>query len=347
MRQHGFSLCNAFLAGNNPAILFHPAGSMPVESMLLRYSLRQLRYFVVTAEVLSFTAAARQLHISQPSISTAVSELESSFGIQLFVRHHASGLSLTPVGRDILGHARSLLKNAEELQTAARDMGSEMTGTISLGCLVSLAPMPMPMPMPMPSIIGRFVGVNAGITFRTMEAHQDNLLSALTDGRLDVALTYSLDLTDDIEFSPLVTLPPYAILKHDHRLTARKDVALADLLEETYVLLDLPHSREYFAGLFDPLGRRPVPTFRSSQPEVVRGMVAHGLGYSILNFPLRSTVNVDGSAFAIRPIRDPVPATTLGIAMSRKMKPRHLVTRFTKFCETHIPELHGSAPATA
>jgi Bacterial regulatory helix-turn-helix protein, lysR family len=66
----------------------------------LHYSLRQLRYFVVTAEVLSFTAAAKKLHISQPSISTALADLEASFGVQLFTRHHASGLSLTQAGRD-------------------------------------------------------------------------------------------------------------------------------------------------------------------------------------------------------------------------------------------------------
>ena len=93
-----------------------------MESHPLRYSLRQLRYFVVTAEVLSFTAAARRLHISQPSISTALADLEVSFGVQLFIRHHASGLSLTQAGRDLLGQARNLLKIAEELQMAAKEM---------------------------------------------------------------------------------------------------------------------------------------------------------------------------------------------------------------------------------
>jgi DNA-binding transcriptional LysR family regulator len=73
-----------------------------MESVPLNYSLRQLRYFVVTAEVLSFTAAAKVLHISQPSISAALSDLESSFGVQLFIRHHAQGLSLTQTGRDMM-----------------------------------------------------------------------------------------------------------------------------------------------------------------------------------------------------------------------------------------------------
>ena len=122
-----------------------------MEGHSLRYSLRQLRYFVVTAEALSFTAAARRLHISQPSISTALADLEVSFGVQLFIRHHASGLSLTQAGRDLLGQARNLLKNAEELQMAAREMDGGMSGAITLGCLVSLAP-----PL-MPRLISRFI----------------------------------------------------------------------------------------------------------------------------------------------------------------------------------------------
>ncbi len=231
-----------------------------MESHPLRYSLRQLRYFVVTAEALSFTAAAKRLHISQPSISTALADLEVSFGVQLFIRHHASGLSLTQAGRDLLGQARNLLKIAEELQTTAKEMDGGMTGAIALGCLVSLAP-----PL-MPGLISRFTGENAGISFRTVEAHQDGLLRGLHDGSLDIALTYSLDLTEDIAFTPLLSLPPYAILPRTHRLARARKVSLADLLPEPYVMLDLPHSREYFAALFDAVATGRCPRFvRRSQ----------------------------------------------------------------------------------
>ncbi|MDE1181823.1 LysR family transcriptional regulator [Paraburkholderia sp.] len=317
-----------------------------MEVTQLRYSLRQLRYFVVTAEVLSFTAAARRLHISQPSISTALAELETSFGVQLFIRHHASGLSLTQAGRDMLGQARNLLKNAEELQLAAKELDGGMSGSIALGCLVSLAP-----PL-MPAVMSRFIAstasinpdkgaANSGINFHTLEAHQDDLFRGLNDGSLDIALTYSLDLTDDIAFTPLVNLPPYVILPKAHRLAKDPTVSLEDLLDEPYVMLDLPHSREYFAALFDGLGNRPVPAFRSSQPEVVRGMVANGLGYSILNFPLKSSRTVDGEDFVIKPFKDEVNATTLGIAQSRNMKPRQVVQRFAAFCESEIRQLHA------
>ena len=54
-----------------------------------------------------------------------------SFGVQLFIRHHASGLSLTQAGREMLGRARDLLKNAEDLQTAAKELDGGMSGAIS------------------------------------------------------------------------------------------------------------------------------------------------------------------------------------------------------------------------
>ncbi|WP_429499522.1 LysR family transcriptional regulator [Robbsia andropogonis] len=308
-----------------------------MDNQPLRYSLRQLRYFVVTAETLSFTAAARRLHISQPSISTALADLETSFGVQLFIRHHASGLSLTQAGRDLLGHARNLLKIAEELQATATEMDGGMTGVIALGCLSSIAP-----PL-LPGLIAHFAAGHAGISFRTIEGHQDDLLRGLQDGSLDLALTYSLDLTEDTEFTPLLSLPPYALLPKNHRLARARQVALADLLEEPYVMLDLPHSREYFAALFDAVGNRPVPAYRSAQPEVVRGMVANGLGYSLLNFPLKSTRTVDGEDFVIKRFKDTVTATTLGIARSRTMRTRRVVNHFIAFSEHYIRRLQLEA----
>ena len=301
----------------------------------LRYSLRQLRYFVTTAETLSFTAAAKTLHISQPSISTALAELEASLGVQLFIRHHASGLSLTQAGQEILGKARALLKNAEELQQAARDIDAGLSGNITLGCMTSLAP-----PL-LPGLISSFMKAHSGITFRTLEAPHNDLLAGLYDGSLDLALTYSIDLADIIEFKPLLTLPPYVILPKNHPLTRRRTVSLASLQSVPYVMLDLPHSRDYFSRLFDPIGERPVPIFQSAQPEVVRGLVANGLGYSILNFPLKSTRTVDGAEFAVRRFSDKVAATSLGIAQAVGMKPRRAVLHFADFSREYIQSQYG------
>jgi DNA-binding transcriptional LysR family regulator len=313
-----------------------------MESVPLNYSLRQLRYFVVTAEVLSFTAAAKVLHISQPSISAALSDLESSFGVQLFIRHHAQGLSLTQTGRDMMSKARDLLKSAEDFQAVAKELDTGLTGTISLGCMISLAPLLVP------GLMSRFLATHSGITFRIREANQEELLLDLRSGLLDMALTYDLDLADDIQFVPLLVLPPYPILPKTHRLATRKTISLEDLSGEPYVMLDLPHSREYFSSLFDSFGARPVAAFKSSQPEVVRGMVANGLGYSILNFPLRVAKTVDGQEFVIKRFRDKLRAMTLGVAYSKGIHPRKVVQSFASFCAEAIRHFrYTAAPSTS
>jgi DNA-binding transcriptional LysR family regulator len=72
----------------------------------MRYTLRQLEYFVAAGETGSITLASEQVNISQPSVSTAISHLEKELGVQLFIRHHAQGLSLTAVGRSLLHKQR-------------------------------------------------------------------------------------------------------------------------------------------------------------------------------------------------------------------------------------------------
>jgi DNA-binding transcriptional LysR family regulator len=67
--------------------------------MPLRFTLRQLEYLVAVAECGSVALAAERCHVSSPSISAAISQLEQEFGLQLFVRRHAQGLSLTEGGR--------------------------------------------------------------------------------------------------------------------------------------------------------------------------------------------------------------------------------------------------------
>ena len=77
-----------------------------------RYTLRQLEYLVTAAEAGSVAGAAARLNVSQPSISTAIAKLEDSLGVQLFMRHHAAGISLTPAGTRLMDEARNLLERA-------------------------------------------------------------------------------------------------------------------------------------------------------------------------------------------------------------------------------------------
>ena len=92
--------------------------------MPARLSLRTLRYFVAAAEAGSLTAAAGRVHVSQPSLSEAISRLEADLGVQLFLRRQSRGLALTTPGDRFLVQARNLLAHADEVERFADTMGS-------------------------------------------------------------------------------------------------------------------------------------------------------------------------------------------------------------------------------
>ena len=110
----------------------------------MRITLKQLEYFVAAGEMSSIKLAAMRINISQPSISSAISHLEREFGVQLFVRHHAQGLALTSSGKTMLREAKLMLRQAQGLYTIAGELNNEMRGRLSVGCMITLAPMIAP-----------------------------------------------------------------------------------------------------------------------------------------------------------------------------------------------------------
>lgn len=296
-----------------------------MSSFNIRFTLKQLRYFFITAQALSFTAAAKTLHISQPSISSAIADLEEKLGISLFIRCHATGLHLTAEGKALLEKSKALLQNAEALQLFACDLSIKERGQINLGFLISMAPSVQP------SLIKHFRQHYEAITLSAVECDQLRLIEALIAGRIDAALTYDLNLPDEIAFLPLTRLEPYAILPPHHRLASREHVSLYELANEPYIMLDLPHSREYFCSLFSDHGLAPLIAYQSSQPEIVRGMVANGLGFSILNYPLHSNTTVDGEKFLIKKIQEDLRPLFLGAARMHSNHSRKILHIFEEF----------------
>ena len=112
--------------------------------MPLRFTLRQLEYFVAVGEGGSVAQASGRVNVSSPSISAAIAQLETEFGVQLFVRRHAHALVLTGAGRQLIGEARKLLAQAEALTVLASDIGGEVSGPIAVGCLTTFAPLILP-----------------------------------------------------------------------------------------------------------------------------------------------------------------------------------------------------------
>jgi len=312
--------------------------------MNLRITLRQLEYFVAAGEAGSITGAAERINISPPSISMAVSSLEREFGVQLFVRHHAQGLSLTFAGRALLDQAKHLLEQAEGLSSAAFDLSDQVRGRLSVGCLVTLAPMILP------ELIHGFMQAHTTIELDLFEGDQERLLRSLHRAELDVAVTYDLDLHPNMRFRPLVSLPPHVLLGENHRLARRPFLTLTELADEEFLLLDLPLSSDYFLSLFRAEHIEPRIRYRSSSLEVIRTMVANDQGYTLANTLPRSEQALDGRRTVRVPLSGAHRPMTIGLLSLADVQKSKLFSAFERHCcdlitASHIPGMAPPLPA--
>lgn len=307
--------------------------------MALRFTLRQLEYFVAVGDAGSIAAASGRLNISSPSISTAISGLEEEFGVELFVRQHAHGLSLTPGGRRFYAAARTVLESAGALHDVASDISEHVRGPLTVGCLVTLASFVLP------QLRRDFEKANAEVVFRQEEANQGELFRMLRRAEIDVAITYDLDIPGDITFESLLELPPRALLAPEHPLSKRKSVTLDELAGEPLVLLDLPISREYFLSLFQAAGLEPLIAERTSQLPMVRSMVANGFGYGLMNVPDSSAQAPDGKPLRHVPIKGNHRLLKLGLVTMRSERKSRILTAFEEHCRSRITTTFAQAIA--
>ena len=289
-----------------------------------RFTLRQLRCFVAVAEAGSVTGAAEALALSPSSVSAAVAQLEQTLGLSLFLRHHARGVTPTRAGERVLQEARELLRRAGALGNLASELARVPAGPLAIGCLVTLAPVVLP------GLLASFLARFPAVEPRFREADQATLLELLGEGRIDLALTYDLGLDDRVAFTALARLPPYALLGETHPLAARTRVPLPELAAHPYVLLDLPLSREYFASLFAEVGVTPRIVARSPHFELVRSLVANGFCWTLANIRAGGDRAGDGRRLLAVELEGVHRATTLGLAIPRRLSPSRAAHAFTE-----------------
>lgn len=249
------------------------------------FTLKQLRYFIAVAEHGSVTAAADALYVSQPGVSAAVSQLEELFEAQLLIRLKARGVQLTPAGRSLLAEARELLYHADDVMTLGRGLNFSLEGLLNVGFFHTIGPHVVP------SLLTEFQEEYPKVRVSLLEGDISQLYAALMSGEIELAVLYDLGLDKHVERCHLMRLPPYVLAAAGSDIAQHASVSLRALVDDPMILLDLPHSREYFSMLFYRLGVEPHIGYRTRSVPMVRTLVARGVGYSVLNF--RPNVRAD------------------------------------------------------
>ncbi|VFR17190.1 Cys regulon transcriptional activator CysB [plant metagenome] len=298
--------------------------------MLNRISLRQMEYFVATAKHGSIASASSQIHISPPSISAAIAHIETELGVQLFVRHPSKGLALTPLGMHVMQECEGLLERASRLYDIASDSNDSIQGVLRVGCFQPLAAMIAP------EVIFGFARAFEKVELHMVEGDQQELINKLHTLDIDVALTYDLQLGEEIGFESLAQMPPHVLVSELHPLAQQIAVTLDELAQQPMVLLDLPMSREYFLSLFSKAGLEPNIVARSRSEDVVRSMVANGFGYALFNVRPKSTQSLDGKRLVRLRLAGEQRPMLLGMATYKPMKLSRLAQAFMQRCRAYI-----------
>lgn len=294
------------------------------------FSLRELRALVTVSETGSVARAAEKLGRSQAAISTAVSNIEARLGIQLFVRQPAKGLVATPSGEILSLEARGLLAHADEFEVIAGALGSGLEGEVTVGCFTNLAPIVFA------SMLAAFNTAYPGIKVHIRIGDQEDILQGLSSGSIELALTFDLDISDPFDAVHMAELPPFALVAASHPLAGRKEVRLAELIEEPFILMDLPHTRQYFLSIFYSQKLDPRIRYRSTSFEAVRSLVGNGLGYALLNLNPRVSQTYDGSEVVPLKLQESLRPLNIVLVSLRRLARRRIARTFHDFARGYI-----------
>lgn len=241
-------------------------------------TLRQLTYLKLLAQHGSFSRAAEAAHVTQPTLSAGVQELERILGSPLVDRNR-SGVILTAAGAEAVARAGPILAQAEDLVQACRSAGQPLEGRLKLGVIPTIAPFLLPPALP----VLRTKYPKLRLFLREDQTHR--LVSDLRSGHLDIiliALPYDIS---GLDYARVGDDELVAAFPANHPLTAGKTVPHEALEHEPLILLEDGHClRDHALSACGLAAARPGQEegFAATSLATLVQMVGSGLGVTLL-----------------------------------------------------------------
>jgi LysR family hydrogen peroxide-inducible transcriptional activator len=277
------------------------------------FTLRQLQYVVAVADSMSFRKAAEQCHVSQPSLSAQIAQLEGVLDVQLFERDRKRVL-LTAVGMEVVELARRLLVEVDAVMEVARRAGDPLSGTLRLGVIPTVSPYLLPAVAPV--LRKQF----PRLTLRWQEDKTEVLARELARGVLDAALVALEADLGDVESVVLADDPFFLVTPKDHPLGLKKgDATPSELRGQDVLLLDEGHCFREQALSLCAKARAHELEFRATSLPTLTQMIASGAGVTLLP-ALAVATEAKRSDLRMRPFAAPAPKRTL-VLIWRKRSP--------------------------
>jgi len=299
---------------------------------------RRLRVFYTVARHLSFTKAAEVLFMTQPAVTFQVKQLEEHFNTRLFERGQGR-IALTPAGRLVLSYAERILALTGEMETRVGELTGAVSGPLLIGASTTIAEFMLP------QILGEFKARHPQVQAHLSVANSETIENRVADNTLDIGLIESPAHLATLESEACCDDELVLICAPGHALAGNASVAAADVANHPFVSREDGSGTREFADRYfrqcEVSADDLEIVMELGSPEAIKGVVASGMGVSIVS---RATIvkELKLGLLAAVPLEPPL-IRTLSLVFPREKFRSRLLQSFADFAQERMRELAATA----
>jgi DNA-binding transcriptional LysR family regulator len=280
----------------------------------MQLSLKQIRYFLAAAETGQFSTAASKAHVTQTAVTAAIRDLEGALGFPLFDRHHATGVTLTADGQRFLLHAQNIASAVNGALTDPSLLRRDLSGRLKIGATHSI------LGSYIVPAFGRFSRAFPGIRVELLEMQRAEVEALLLAHKLDLGIMWlaNMQRSDVLDSVVLTRSRRQLWLGSEHALLARRNVSLADVATEPYVLYDMDETPKNTERFWKSVKLKPNIAYRVTSIEALRSFVAQGLAITVLSDAVYRPFSSEGLRIFTRPLQEGLGPIEIGLVWSRR-----------------------------
>lgn len=266
---------------------YTPAGAMP-DYLIRHATLRQLQVFEAIYRLGSFTRAAEELFLTQPTVSMQIRKLTDAMDVPLF-EHVGRNVEPTEAGSELYAACRSMFEILANLEMKISDLKGLKRGRLRMGVVTTAKYLA-------PEMLGEFSRAYPGIDLALKVTNRETIINRMHANEDDLYIMGQAPTSElDVESHPFSPNPLVVMASQDHHLVGKKKITLEELANEPFIMRE-PGSgiRDATLRTFDAKNLRPKVRMELGSNEAIKHAIVGGLGISVLSLHTLSLEGADG-----------------------------------------------------
>jgi DNA-binding transcriptional LysR family regulator len=266
---------------------YTPPGAMP-DYLIRHATLRQLQVFETIVRLGSFTRAAEELFLTQPTVSMQIKKLTDVIGMPLF-EHVGRNVEPTEAGLELYDACRDMFETLSNLEMKISDLKGMKRGRLRLGAITTAKYFA-------PEVLGEFSQLFPGIEVALKVTNRDSIIERMRNNEDDLYIMGQAPSDEmEVESFPIAPNPLVVMAPRNHPLVGKKNIPLERIAEEFFILRE-PGSgiRDATLRAFDAEGLRPKVRMELGSNEAIKHAIVGGLGISVMSLHTLTLEGVNG-----------------------------------------------------